>query len=254
MQVLGLIPAYDESATIESVIRDLMNYVPEVLVVDDGSRDATAELARGAGALVISHQANLGIGSALMTGYRHAIGEGIDVIVQQDADGQHDPSYIPEMLSKIESGHDLIVASRYLHPEHRESIPWRDAGIRFYSQFLSILLSQDVTDATSGFRAVRTRGLMAAHSLPSRHWAISQTFDCIRLGLRYTEIPALMRPREIGVSQFSIPTMALYHLRVGRSLLGQLLGARGEPMDGHSEDEKGGANRDESGDRPKLSS
>ncbi len=254
MQVLGLIPAYDESATIESVIRDLVNYLPEVLVVDDGSRDRTAKLAKEAGALVISHHANLGIGSALMTGYRHAISEGIDVIVQQDADGQHDPSYIPEMLSKIESGHDLVVASRYLHPQNREGVPWRDAGIRFYSHLLSLLLSQEVTDATSGFRAIRTRGVLAAHSLPSRHWAIFQTFDFVKSGLRYTEIAARMRPRSSGTSQFSVPTMALYHLRVSRSLIGQLLGARGEPLQGDHEFEKGGAGLDEGRDRPKLSS
>lgn len=253
MAILGVVPALNEAATIGEVIHNLRGLVDEVLVIDDGSRDSTARVARKAGAVVLSHPANLGIGKALMSGYHHAVREGVEIVVQQDADGQHDSSYVPEMISCIKEGNDLVVASRYLDPVNREPIPWRDAGIRFYSRLLSLLTFRKVTDTTSGFRAIRTKCLTAASTLPPRHWAIYQTLDFIKTGFKYAEIPARMRPRRTGDSQFSFGTMALYHLRVSRSVVGQLLGRRNESTQWGPEPERGGAGY-ESSDRPKLSS
>ena len=226
---MGIIPAHNEVSTIGDVIAGLRDYVDRILVVDDGSDDDTASSARRAGASVLSHQRNLGGGAALMSGYAYAIREGAEVIVQIDGDGQHDPEYIPEMLSKIETGSDLVVGSRYLDPFNAEEIRWRDSGIRFYSRMLSLLLSNAVTDATSGFRLARTQSLMRMEPLPPRHWAICQTFDFIRAGLRYGEISVRMLPRMKGDSQFSAQAAAMYHLRVGRALAPRLVMSAAPP-------------------------
>lgn len=223
MRIIAVVPAYDESDNIGKVVSETRHYVHRVVVVDDGSRDDTGAIADGAGALVVPHPENLGIGSALMTGYNQALQLGADVVVQLDADGQHDPSYIPEMASKIADGYHLVVASRFLDPAEREPRAWRTIGIFLYSRLLSWLLAHGITDATSGYRAIRADALPLIRGLPSRHWAICQTFDMISLGFRYAEVAVRMSPRIYGNSQFSLPTAFLYHYRVARELIPRLI-------------------------------
>src|SRR5512137_3188386 len=110
-KLLVVIPAFNEALRIRGVVTAVRGQVAaDVLVVDDGSRDATAAEARDAGAIVATHPVNLGYGSALQTGYRYAIRHDYDAVLQLDADGQHDPASIPPLLAALD-GHDVVVGS-----------------------------------------------------------------------------------------------------------------------------------------------
>ena len=119
-----LIPAYNEGKGIGRVIEEIRKILPgiEVLVIDDGSMDECRQRAIETGAKVISHPFNLGYGSALQTGYKYALKEGYGTIVQLDGDGQHDPSYIPDLLAVVQRDEaDIAIGSRFLKSEKRES-------------------------------------------------------------------------------------------------------------------------------------
>src|SRR5512142_375020 len=112
--LVAVIPAYDESGRIGDTVTRVRDEVPaDVLVVDDGSSDDTAEEARRAGAIVAVHPVNLGYGAALQTGYRYALRHGYGAVLQLDADGQHDPASIPGLLAALEVA-DVVVGSRFL--------------------------------------------------------------------------------------------------------------------------------------------
>jgi len=111
-RVLVIIPAYNEEKRIAAVVAGVYDAVPEavVVVINDCSRDATTAAARQAGAVVVSHPFNMGYGAAIQTGYKYARDKGYDYLVQLDADGQHDPACIPELLAPVLAGQ-----GRYLH-------------------------------------------------------------------------------------------------------------------------------------------
>ena len=117
MKLLIIVPAYNESENIVRVIEELQETVPgyDYVVVNDGSRDATAQLCREHGYPLIDLRVNLGLTGALQTGMRYAWEEGYDAAIQIDADGQHDPKYIPEMAEKMEKNRDdIVIGSRFL--------------------------------------------------------------------------------------------------------------------------------------------
>lgn len=155
-RVLVLIPAYNEGARIAEVICNVRNVVPDydVLVVNDGSRDDTAEAAVGAGATVISHPFNMGYGVAIQTGYKYAHAKGYDLLVQIDGDGQHDPTCIPRLLEPVLSGEsDFAIGSRFLELESYDPSLMRRIGMAFFRKIVSLVTGTRITDSTSGFQA-----------------------------------------------------------------------------------------------------
>jgi len=207
-----LIPAFNEGSRIASVIQGVRERHPflEIIVVDDGSCDDTRSRATKAGARVISHPFNLGYGVALQTGYRYALREGYDALVQMDGDGQHDPSSVDLLLRMVERGEaDLVIGSRFLASgelEHGDSASgppaWpayrgtlaRRCGMRLFGTIASLLIRQKVTDPTSGYQAMNRRVL---------EWTSSDQFpwdypdaDFIimlhRAGFRIREVPVQM--------------------------------------------------------------
>jgi hypothetical protein len=178
-KTLVIIPAYNEEKSIRSVIQRVKENLPEaeVLTVDDGSSDHTRHWAMEAGAKVLSHLFNLGYGAALQTGYKYALGEGYDMVVQMDGDGQHDPSFIPHLLAIIQKGEaDIAIGSRFLVPPAIGSEgslyqpPFlRRLGMRFFGTISSLIIRQKVTDPTSGYQAMNRRAL---------EWASSDQFPC----------------------------------------------------------------------------
>ncbi len=213
MKICAVIPAYNEGKTIGEVIQQAKQYVDTVFVVDDGSSDDTAEVARQNGAKVIRHNVNQGIGAAQQSGYDAAISEEFDYIIQLDSDGQHDPKRIPEML-EVAQGCNMVIGSRFLNNSHKDYPFVRRLGISFFTRLTNLLTHAAITDVTSGYRVYRTESLRKLSRLPSRHWAIEQTLEAAKRGFRIKEVSVEMPVRNRGNSQFSLRTYALYPFRM----------------------------------------
>jgi glycosyltransferase involved in cell wall biosynthesis len=150
-RVMVLIPAYNAAKTLGNVVRDAKAVVSDVVVVNDGSRDDTAAVARAAGATVVDHPQNRGKGGALKTGFAYAVEHGYDAVVTLDADGQHLPREIPKFLqARAETKADLIIGGRaHLFGE---MLPRRRLANRFSAWSISKAAGKRITDSQSGFR------------------------------------------------------------------------------------------------------
>lgn len=160
MRVAGVIPAFNAARTLEPVVRGALEHLDLVVVVDDGSRDGTAEVAAGAGAKVLKHEVNRGKGAALKTAFKWACGEQLDGIITLDADGQHLPREIPKFLGCAEETKgDLIIGGRaHLFGQ---MLPRRRMANRFSAWTIAIASGTNVSDSQSGYRFYSTRLLRA---------------------------------------------------------------------------------------------
>src|SRR3989442_15887856 len=182
LRVIAIIPAYNEENSVRRIVKDASCFVDEVLVVDDGSEDMTAKAAESAGAKTIKHLSNLGIGSSLRTGYSYCLSKPCDIVVQLDADGQHDPQFIPLMVEHmITNDLDIVTGSRFLVHGNQDQALLRRVGIKLFSILASSYGSTRITDVTSGFRAYRSTTLKLIGDVADRHWAIDQTLRALKL-------------------------------------------------------------------------
>jgi len=214
-RMLVIVPAYNEERSVGHVVQRIRSVVPgaEVLVVDDGSSDATARVAEAAGAMVVSLPFNLGIGGAVQTGFRYALEHGHDAAIQVDADGQHPPEQIPQLIETLErQGADLVVGSRFIEDTgYRADLP-RSVGIRLLSRLLTLLCAQSLTDTTSGFRAAGRDAIRnLAHTYACDYPEVESLITLRKAGYRIVEIPVRMQPRREGRSSISL-TKGLYYI------------------------------------------
>ena len=163
-----VIPAYRAAATVGDVVASARRAVPQArcYVVDDGSTDATQEVARAAGAVVLTHERNLGKGAALTTGISQALSDAADIIVTLDADGQHPPEEIPKLVAQIDQGADLVLGARARSgpmPLSRRFTNWLSAML------VSRVATAPVADAQTGFRAFTRRLALAVRPPESRY-------------------------------------------------------------------------------------
>jgi glycosyltransferase involved in cell wall biosynthesis len=213
-RLLAVIPAFNEALRIRGVVAAVRHQVAaDVLVVDDGSRDDTAAEARAGGAIVASHAVNLGYGSALQTGYRYALRHGHDAVLQLDADGQHDPASIPALLEALAS-HDVVVGSRFLHPDSYLPPLSRRLGMGLFGAIASHLSGQPLTDPTSGFQAISRRALeFYAHDRWPHDYPDADVLAMVaRSGLRLTEVPVRMLSSPHGKSMHGGFLRPLYYI------------------------------------------
>ncbi len=213
-RVLVLIPAHDEEASLPRTLAEVRQQAPalDLLVVDDGSRDRTAEVARAAGVPLIRHPINLGVGGALQTAFRYAITHGFDIVVQLDADGQHDPAELEALLEPVRSGRcDVSIGSRYLLPTGYHAPLTRRAGMRLFSAVTALAAGRSITDTTSGFRAYGRRVMEACqHDLPQDFPDAPLLIALARGGFRLCEVPAHMRERTAGRSFYTLGKSLYY--------------------------------------------
>jgi glycosyltransferase involved in cell wall biosynthesis len=156
---LVVIPAYNEAANVAAVVADVRASLPgfDVLVVDDGSVDDTADIAHAAGAHVLRLPVNSGYGVALQTGYMYAVRHAYGTVAQMDADGQHRAGFMPELLQRIRSGEaDIVIGSRFLDNDgHYQPSRARKIGMGIFSRMASRIMRQHVSDPTSGYQVMR---------------------------------------------------------------------------------------------------
>ena len=185
----------------------------EIVVVDDGSADGTAEAALGAGARVVRLPYNLGIGAAVQTGFQYARDRGFDVAVQIDGDGQHDPRELPRLLGPVLAGDaDLVVGTRFGGPSLYRGSLARRVGIGIFARAVSAIVGRRITDTTSGFRAAGRRAIeLFAAEYPHDYPEVEATVLVFRHRLRLLEVPVAMRHRASGRSSIT-PLRSVYYM------------------------------------------
>lgn len=226
MRVLLIIPAFNEAANLPEVLRGIAEHAPgcDVCVVDDASTDGTSSVALASGVEVLRGCVNLGIGGAVQTGYLWARHHGYDVAVQIDGDGQHDPRYLAAVIAPVLRGDaDLVIGSRFAAPADASgfrSTALRRAGIRYLARFLRLRCGARVTDPTSGFRAAGRRAIeLFATTYPSDYPEPESIAVAVRSGLRVSEVPVVMRPRQQGRSSIGALSTLYYLVKVSLALL-----------------------------------
>ena len=214
---LAVVPAYNEAASVGSVVRGLHEHAAhyDVLVVDDGSTDATGRVARDAGAQVLTLPFNLGIGGAVQAGFKYAAENGYAYMVQVDGDGQHDPGEIPRLESAMrEERVDMVCGSRFLTEDHRYPAPIsRRTGIHLFAFLLSRIVGQRVSDPTSGFRLYNRRGIAVfARDYPHDYPEVEAVLMVHWHRLRMAEVPVRMFARHGGVSSIGGSGKSAYYM------------------------------------------
>ena len=232
---IAIVPAHNEVGAIADTVAEIRAAAPQfdILVIDDGSTDATAGAARDAGARVISLPFNLGIGGAVQSGYIFARRHGYEIAVQVDGDGQHDPRDIPRLLAALEADPQVhcVTGSRFLGPPagHR-STRLRRVGIVFFARVVSLLTRQRVTDPTSGFRMTDRTGIeLFAGEYPGDYPEVEAIVLAHRAALPTRELAVTMRPRTTGTSRISATVSVYYLVKVLLALCVTVLRARPRP-------------------------
>lgn len=196
-----VIPALDEEATVGDVVRGAREHIGgRILVVDDGSVDATSAVARAAGATVLHHPFNLGVGAAVRSGLRYANEHGYTAVLQLDADGQHDPADGRRLVDRLnDESADIVVGSRFGGAYRVRG--FRRLGMRALAKVVSSRLGAPLTDTTSGYRAFGKRAVdRLCRTYPSAY--LSDTVEVLLMagdwGFRVMEEPVRMHPRRGG--------------------------------------------------------
>ena len=210
-------PAYNEAASVGTVVRKLQDDAPgyDILVVDDGSTDATPRIAEDAGARVLRLPFNLGIGGAVQAGFRFALENGYDYVVQVDGDGQHDPCEISRLEAAMHRDRvDMVCGSRFLTKDHKYPAPIsRRTGIHLFAFLLSRFVGQRVSDPTSGFRLYNRRGIAVfARDYPHDYPEVEAVLMVHWHRLRMCEEPVRMLARNGGVSSINGSGKSAYYM------------------------------------------
>jgi glycosyltransferase involved in cell wall biosynthesis len=234
---LAVIPAYNESATVGSVVERVRAFAPtfDVVVVNDGSTDDTADIARAAGADVLEMPFNVGIGGAVQTGFVYAKENGYRYMVQVDGDGQHEPREIATLQETMETDPslDVVCGSRFLVPGEYLAPFSRRTGIHVFAFLLSRIVGQPVTDPTSGFRLYNRRAIeLFSSDYPHDYPEVEAVLMLHHHRLRMGEVPVRMFERGGGRSSISSGKSAYYMIKVLLALFVGLLRRRAVPAPG----------------------
>jgi glycosyltransferase involved in cell wall biosynthesis len=234
---LAVVPAYNEAHTVVRVIDSLHHHAPgfDVLVIDDGSTDGTGELARDAGAHVVRHPFNLGIGGAVQSGFAYALENGYSRMVQVDADGQHMAEELRVLVDRMDAdpGVDMVCGSRFLTDKGYPATISRRTGIHIFAFLLSRIIGQRVSDPTSGFRLYNRRAIaLFAGDYPHDYPEVEAVLMVHFHRLRMLETPVKMLERGGGQSSIRSGKSVYYMVKVLLAIFVGLLRRRPVPEPG----------------------
>ncbi len=226
-RTLVIIPALNEAENLEGVLKELAATVPDlaVLVVDDGSTDGTAAVARSQAVTVAELPFNLGVGGALRTGFLYAVRHGFDRAIQFDADGQHDPTQIPALVAALDAGADLVIGTRFGETTSCYEVGRVRAGaMRVLRLAVHLLSGQAFSDTSSGFRGFSANVLdYFSREYPTEY--LGDTAEALVLacyaGFRVVEVPVTMRRRTGGIPSNGNAKLAYHYLRALVTMLGR---------------------------------
>jgi glycosyltransferase involved in cell wall biosynthesis len=215
---LVIVPAYNEEGSVGKVIEEVRHHVPQadILIVNDGSTDLTSEIARSKGAIVLDLPFNLGIGGAMQAGYQYAYEKGYDIAIQVDGDGQHDPKEIGKLLKALgEKKIDMAIGSRFIGDLGYKSSTMRRIGISIFSQVISMIVGQRITDPTSGFRASNRKAIqLFASNYPQDYPEPEVVILLHQCHLKMEEVPVGMSERYSGESSITKIRSIYYMVKV----------------------------------------
>ncbi|UCE79715.1 MAG: glycosyltransferase family 2 protein [Nitrospiraceae bacterium] len=216
--VVIIIPALNESERIANTISEIRKYTDaDIVVVSDGSTDNTADGARASGASVIEHPFNLGYGAALQTGFKYALRHHYEFALHMDADGQHNPYYIPVLVQEVMSGEtDVAIGSRFFGGGDYKTSKRKKLGMLLFRSIASVITGQKITDPTSGFQAMNRAAMKfcASEAYPTDFPDADVLIMLHRKGLRFKEVPVKMNqsPEKRSMHGGFIPLYYLFKM------------------------------------------
>lgn len=226
-KVLIIIPAYNEAESIAGVISAVKKELPDagIVVINDGSVDATSSIAKGLGVTVVDLPYNMGIGAAMQTGYRYAALNGYDIAVQVDGDGQHPPDQITYLIRPISEGKaDMVIGSRFLEKVGYHPSLARGIGIKIFSTVISLITGQRITDTTSGFRAVNKGAIeFFTRNYPDDYPEVEAIALLYKAGFNIMETAVRMKERTGGRSSITALQAVYYMVKVFLSVFIDML-------------------------------
>ncbi len=226
-RTLIIIPALNEEESVARVIASVQQEIPHahVLVVNDGSSDATGSRAEAAGAMVLHMPYNVGIGASVQAGFQFAEKQRYEIVVRNDGDGQHDAAEITRMLAVLEANEaDIVIGSRYIENRGYVGSPMRRLGSLILANLISTIVKQRITDPTSGFIVCNRSAIQACAQLYPHDYPEPESIVLLhRAGIRLREMPVTMQPRIAGQSSITTLRSAYYMLKVILAILVDLL-------------------------------
>jgi len=223
MKKLVIIPAYNESESIEKTVQDIREHAQgfDYVIVNDCSTDHTKDICERNGFNYINLPINLGIGGAVQTGYRYAYENGYDIAVQVDGDGQHDAAFLPQMSEVlVKEGADMLIGSRFIKKEGFQSSIARRIGIVYFTGLIKLLTGTTITDPTSGLRMINRDVIeIFAKDYPRDYPEPESVVAILRQKKRVKELPVVMRERQGGSSSIRCGKSVYYMIKVTLAIL-----------------------------------
>lgn len=206
MKVIVTLTAFNEGRNVGEIISKIKQQEYDCLLVDDGSQDDTLKIAKSLGAWVLKHPVNLGQGYAVLTSFKVALMQDCDIIIEMDADGQHNPYEIPLFIDKFKkTAADIVVGSRILGSNHPNAPFFRKTFLPYFTGVINLLTGYSMTDALCGFRAFRKDSLLEAAPLldvmlEPQYLAAEMFIRFAKAGMRVEEVPIRLGDRSSGCS------------------------------------------------------
>ena len=223
VRILVIVPAYNEADNIATTIESIRKNAPgtDILVINDGSRDDTLQILKGCGVSYLNLRTNLGIGGAVQSGYIYARENQYDYAVQIDADGQHDPSYILEMVRWMQENQiDVGIGSRFITKQGFQSSAARRMGIHFLSNLIRLNCGVRIYDVTSGYRIANRRFIeVFARDYSDDYPEPDAILTAVRHGGKVAEYPVIMHERMMGESSIGFRKSVYYMVKVSLSIM-----------------------------------